>query len=80
LIYTHATKGIPKGIPKEYPNTQGIPKEYPDYQGIPLKITNLKECSGIPIETPVKQDELPRLTNNSLDVNNCSSTNQVAYL
>ncbi len=38
-----------QGIPEEYPN------EYPDYQGIHLKITNLAEYSGIPIETTVKQ-------------------------
>ena len=55
LIYTHAIKGIPKGIPKEYP----------DYQGIPLNQASQTECSGIPTEISVKQIDLPQLTSNS---------------
>ena len=66
LIYAHATKGIPEEYLR---NTQGIPKEYPqeyhDNQGIPVNQTTHTESLGIPVETLVKQVELPQLTDNS---------------
>jgi hypothetical protein len=68
LIYTHATKGIPKEYLR---NTEGIPKEYPkeylDNQGIPSNQTNQGYHEGIPTETHVKQIDTPQLTGNSIN-------------